>query len=341
MNLRDLAQLANLSTAAVSLALNDSPKISEATKERVKKLAKENGYQADARVVELMKHLRTPRDLRKSACFAVISFYDTIKPWSKSLHLTRVYEGMQTRADQLGYRLEALWIKEPGMTYKRFRSILEARSIEGLLCFGSPDLNQEFPSELDCCATVTQGLSIRTPLHRIINHAYHDTIQALTQLHERGYRRPGIVLGQYEDLRSAHTHSAAYLGWCELNIGRGGDLPILRMNELEPEQLTRWYKRHKPDAMIIVHTPSVLSALKQTLQTIVVNIPQDLGVVVISPVVEGSGFSGIQENQALMGERTVELLVARIANQDFGIPKTPRVEMVEGHWVEGQTIRAN
>jgi len=42
-----------------------------------------------------------------------------------------------------------------------------------------------------------------------------------------------------------------------------------------------------------------------------------------------------------MGERTVELLVARIANQDFGIPKTPRVEMVEGHWVEGQTIRAN
>ena len=40
-----------------------------------------------------------------------------------------------------------------------------------------------------------------------------------------------------------------------------------------------------------------------------------------------------------MGERTVELLVARIANQDFGIPKTPRIEMVEGHWIEGNTIR--
>ena len=339
MNLRDLARIAQLSTAAVSLALNDSPKISRETKLRVKKLAKQNGYKADARVVELMKHLRTPRDLRKSACFAVISFYDSLRPWSRSLHLTRVYQGMSQRSEQLGYRLEPLWLKEPGMNNKRLRSILETRGIDGLLCFGSPDLSQEFPSEFDRCAIVTQGLSIRTPLHRIINHAYHDTIEALLKLHERGYRRPGIVLGQYEDIRSAHTHSAAYLGWCELNLGRGGDLPIIRMNDLDTNELTRWYKRHKPDSLIIVHTPSILSELKQALQTIGVNVPKDLGVLVISPVVEGSGFSGIQENQVVMGERTVELLVARIANQDFGIPKTPRIEMVEGHWIEGNTIR--
>jgi LacI family transcriptional regulator len=246
---------------------------------------------------------------------------------------------MVRRAEELGYRLEPLWLKEPGMTYQRIRAILEARGIEGMLCFGSPDLMQEFPVEFDRCAVVTQGLSIQTPLHRIINHAYRDTIEALVHLYRRGYRRPGLVLGQYEDLRGAHAHAAAYLGWCELNLGRGKDLPILRLNELESLPLLKWHRRRRPDAIVIVHVPSALKELGAVLHGIGVKVPADLGVVVISPVIEGSGFSGVQENQLVMGQRAVELLVARIANRDFGTPEIPRIEMVEGHWIEGSSLR--
>lgn len=339
MNLRHLAGLAKLSTAAVSLALNDSPKISRATKARVRRLARRVGYRADARVVALMRHLRKPRDLRQSACFAVVSFYDSLRPWEQSLHLTRVYQGMARRAEELGYRLEPLWLKEPGMSLRRLRAILEARGIEGLLCFGSPDLRQEFPAEFDRCAVVTQGLSIQTPLHRIINHAYHDTVEALNQLHRRGYRRPGLVLGQYEDLRGAHAHSAAYLGWCEFTLGRGRDVPILRLDEVESSPLSKWQRRHRPDAIVAVHVPSALPELSAVLRRTGIRVPGDLGVAVISPVIEGSGFSGMQENQLVMGERAVELLVARIANRDFGIPVSPRIEMVEGRWIKGGSLR--
>jgi LacI family transcriptional regulator len=135
MNLRHLARLAGISPSAVSLALRDSQKISEATKKKVRQLAAREGYRPDAKLVAMMTHLRKPQGVRQAACFGVISFYADAHPWETSRHLTQIYEGMKRRAGELGYRLEPLWLREPGMTYRRFRSILEARGIEGLLCF--------------------------------------------------------------------------------------------------------------------------------------------------------------------------------------------------------------
>lgn len=140
--------------------------------------------------------------------------YDELRPSEGSVHLGRIYQSMNYRATELGYRLEPLWLRAPGMNYRRFRSVLDARGIEGLLCFGSPEFDQDFPAELNQCAVVTQGLSIRTPMHRVISHAFNDTVAAFSRLYQLGYRRPGLVLGQYEELRCAHAHSAAYLGWC-------------------------------------------------------------------------------------------------------------------------------
>ncbi len=157
MNLRHLARLAGLSASAVSLALRDSPKISTATKAAVRQLAQKHGYKPDAKVVALMTHLRKPPAIRQEACFGVVSFYNHPRPWETSRHLTRIYEGMNQRATELGYRLEPLWLRAPGMTYRRLRGILDARGIEGLLCFGSPDLEQVFPDELASYAIVTIG----------------------------------------------------------------------------------------------------------------------------------------------------------------------------------------
>jgi LacI family transcriptional regulator len=339
MNLRRLATLAKLSPSGVSLALRDSPKISAATRKRVQTLATRFGYKADAQVVEMMRHLRKPASVRQTACFGVISFYDHPKPWERSLHLTRIYEGMVKRAGQLGYRLEPLWLRAPGMTYQRFRGILDARGIGGLLCFGSPDLDQEFPVEFGRCAIVTLGMSIRTPLHRVISHSYNDTVEALNRLHQLGYRRPGLVLGQYEELRSAHTHSAAYLGWCEHRLGLDQTLPILRLDQVEPRPLLSWLKRQRPDALVFVHMNNVLDTLRTLLRKNRVRVPEDLGVAVVSPILEGTGFAGLQENQTLMGTWAVELLASRIANRDLGIPAHPRIEMIESLWVDDKTLR--
>ena len=339
MNLRHVARLAQLSPSAVSLALRDSPKISAATKKRVRQLVDKVGYKPDAKVVAMMSHLRKPRGTRQQACFGVISFYDNPHPWESSQHLSQIYEGMKRRADQLGYRLEPLWLRAPGMTYRRFRGILDARGIEGLLCFGSPNFDEEFPAEIDHYAIVNVGLSIRTPLHRVTSHFYNDMVNVLDRVHRLGYRRPGLVLGRYEEARSGRAHAAAYLGWCDHRLGPGHALPVQVIERVEEAPLLAWLRQHRPDVLIFVHLSDMLTELRNVLKRNAVQVPRQLGVAVLSHLLEGTGFSGLQQNQPLMGAWAVELLEARITNRDLGIPANPRIEMVESQWIEGRSLR--
>lgn len=339
MNLRQLASLAKLSPSAVSLALRGSTKVSQATRDRVQRLAKEHGYAVDARVASIMRELRRPSQDRAKGCFGVMSLYDDATPWKQSLHLQRIYTSMEARAHQIGYRLEPVWLRAPGMTRRRFRGILDTRGIQGLLCFGSPRLDDEFPEELDHYAIVTVGLSIRTPLHRVTSHFYNDTITALDRLRSLGYQRPGLVIGRYEDIRTSHIHVAAYLGWCDRNLGPGSALPVLDVDKIEEDRLMAWLRTEQPDALVFVHLYDRVVDLRKILEENKVRVPGDVGVAVLSHVLEGTGLSGMQQNQRLMGAWSVELLAARIANNDIGFPAAPRIEMVESTWVHGGTLR--
>lgn len=339
MNLRELARLAKLSPSAVSHALRGSGEVSPATRERVRKLAAEHGYRPDPAITEAMRRMRRPAHQRQAACFAVVSFYDTPHPWEASRHHTLIHAGMRRRADELGYRLEPLWLRAPGMTYRRFRSVLDTRGIEGLLCFGSPDFDQEFPAELDHYAVVTVGLSIRTPLHRVTSHFYQDTVRALDEAHQLGYRRPGLIVGRYEEARTGHAHTAAYLGWCEHAFGPRQALPVHLDDGGEEAPLVRWLAAHRPDVLILAQLPEVLPRIRAVLERRRIRVPGDLGIAALSHLLEGTGLSGLEQNQELIGAWMVEMLAGRIASRDFGIPAIPRLEMVAGRWIAGKSLR--
>ena len=339
MSTRRIAELAGVSPTTVSLALRDSPKIPAATKRRVIAVAKRIGYRPNAKLAELMMHLRLKRHPKREACFGVISFYEEARPWEKALHLQRIYEGMTRRADALGYRLEPFWMRAPGMTSRRLRGILEARGIQGLLCFGSPNLEEEMPPELDHYAIVTQGVSIKTPLHRVTSHAYNDMWRVLKNIRALGYQRPGLVLGDYEGRRSAHAYLCVYLGWSHLVSGTTPAIPVLQLTHVEEEPLMQWYRQHQPDVLIFAHHYNALADFDRILRRHGIRVPEDLGVAAVTQVLEGTRFSGLQGNQHLVGAWAVEMLVGRIMNRDFGYPSHPRIEMVEMQWVDGATLR--
>jgi LacI family transcriptional regulator len=340
MSLRRIAAEAGVSPSTVSLALRQSPKIPAGTRARILKIAKRLGYRPDGKLTELMAHLRLARTPKNEACFGVVSLYPDARPWTHSLHLTRIYEGMAARAEALGYRLEPFWLREPGMTLRRIRSILDARGIQGLLCFGSPQLEEAWPTELDHYAIVTQGLSIKTPLHRVVSHVYNDMWRLLDKVHSLGYRRPGLVIGRYEEERSAHAYLSVYLGWSHLVLGSPAAIPVLQLERVEEQPIASWYAKHRPDVLLFVHHYDALPGFEAILRRQKLRAPRDVGVAVISQSLGGTEFSGLQENQNLLGSWAVELLVSRIMNRDFGIPTNPRIEMVEREWVDGSTLRA-
>jgi LacI family transcriptional regulator len=88
-----------------------------------------------------------------------------------------------------------------------------------------------------------------------------------------------------------------------------------------------------------VHLPDMIARFGEALRKLQLRVPQKLGVVVLSHQVEGSGFAGLQQNQDLMGAWMVELLAARLANRDLGIPENPRIEMVESQWIDGPSLK--
>ena len=339
MSIRQIARLASLSACTVSLALNNHPKIPAATRQRVKRIARRLGYRPNAKVAELMTHIRLTRAQRPEACLGVISLYDSARPWLNVPHLERIHEGMNRRAGALGYRLEPFWLREPGMTPRRLRKILDARGIQGLLCFGSPNLSDELPAELKSYAIVTQGVSIKTPLHRIASNAYNDMWRVLRTVQQLGYQRPGLVLGDYEGQRSAHAYLCAYLGWCHLVLGTSPGVPVLQLDQVEEAPLVGWLKQHRPDVMIFAHHYAVLGELTRVVHDNRIRVPSDLGVAAVTQLLDGTEFSGLQANPELVGEWAVELLVGRIANADFGFPTHPRIEMVDMQWIEGKTLR--
>ncbi len=339
MSVRQIASTLNLSPSTVSLALRHSPKIPEVTRNRVVEEAKRIGYRPNAKLNELMSHLRMNGVKPGQACFAVISFYDSPRPWEQSQHLKEIYQAMHDRGEELGYRLETLNMQAPGMTVQRFKTILDSRGIQGLLCFGSPKIDEEFPKELDHFAIVTLGLSIRAPLHRVSSHCYNDLTNTLRKVHELGYKRPGLILGRYEEDRSDHAYSSAYLGWCEQNL-KSASLPILRIDEVNTPEIEKWVQEEKPDVILFAHHYKMLTPFKEALDSMGLKSSEDIGVAVISHLLHDTHFSGMQQNQKLMGAWAVELLVSRIMNQDFGIPIHPRIEMVESKWIDGETLKS-
>ncbi len=297
------------------------------------------GYSLDPKVTQLMRVVRRTSDEKNRECLGVISLYDDPRPWLGSLHLAQIYEGMERRAEKLGYRLEPMWLRAPGMTPARFRGILDARGIEGLLCFGSPAVDDTLPGEFDHYAIVAQGMSMKTSVHRVVSNAYGDMLGVLNRLHALGYRRPGLWVSEYEHIRGVYAHLSGYLGWCHHHLDARQAVPVLRTTELDESQIMHWVRENHPDVIISVQRQEEVAGLCSILRRNKIEIPSDIGVVGICQLVDDPGLAGLAENQHLIGACAVELLASRVMTRDFGVPARPRVEMVDGIWQNGATLR--
>ncbi|WP_315839513.1 LacI family DNA-binding transcriptional regulator [Limnospira sp. PMC 1243.20] len=135
-----MAKELNTTPATVSRGLRNDPRISASMKERVRKLAKERGYKLDPETTRLMAHIRSTRDKRTDSVLALLP--DAHKPGelSQDPYTRNVIQGAQKRAEELGFRLETLRLREPGMTQSRLETILYTRAIHGVLIPPQADL---------------------------------------------------------------------------------------------------------------------------------------------------------------------------------------------------------
>lgn len=331
--MQTVATRAGVSLMTVSRALKHHPSIPPATCERICKIADELGYRPNPMVSALMAQLRSKNGSKTAPIIAYLTNHPegTFKEWS---HLQELYEGAGVRAAELGYRLEKFYLHESGMTPARMRGILRARGIAGVIL----DPLRLHPPELEfdwsgfACASI--GYSYKTTiLHRAVNDQFHAVRLAVAALEARGYKRIGMAI---RDEDNDHSESRLVGGFMSmfLKLPPRRKIPIFFLNEQHEADFVEWFRKWKPDAVL-----TLLPIMRNWLKKLDVSTPRDVGLASLNVQSNHATWSGINQNNRMIGATALELVVEQIHHNDHGVPNEPKTVMTKASWVEGTTTR--
>lgn len=338
---RDIALKAGVGRTAVSLALKDHPKISPATKARILQIARKLGYAPDPMLSALAAYRTKKQSRAFQGTLAWLANAADDFQWKQASHYMGYYAGALARAAYHGYQLQEFELHAGAMSPARLASILQARSINGILLCPQPKPDMDMAFAWQSFSVVTFGYSLRTPLLNTVASAHFlNTRHAMHRLFQLGYRRIGLLIDRRLDQRCGSNIYAGFLIEQELNKEVAHIPPLLDYDPaaehraLYAQELAGYVRRHRIDA-IITADYSILEVLRSA----GLHVPDDIGVAGISlPSQEGT-IAGIVEDSAMIGSIAVDILVGMVQRGECGVPRMPVRTHLEGTWRDGATLR--
>jgi LacI family transcriptional regulator len=328
--LEDVAKSAGVHRTTVSLALRNHPRIPEATRDRVKAVAKRLGYRINPLVSALMQSRRSGKPV-KHATLAYVTNYPTRYGWRPEHHdRPDFFPGAVQRAADFGYKLEHFWLGEPGMTPRRFCDMLSARSINGLLIGRLPAGQNSLELEWDRFSCVALGMTLRFPiLHHVTENHFDTAWQAMIRCRERGYKRVGFLFSDGNDSpRVGDRWLGAYLTQ-QLEFPEEDRIPICPHIPTDEAAFRVWFLRHQPDALLVNNTSLLVGWLKN----LGLSVPNDVGVVGLEHR-RDLECTGIYYDPAKVGGLAIEMLVGLMHRNETGVPAVQHEILLTGEWRE-------
>lgn len=333
-NIRKIAKAARVSHTTVSMALRNHPRVSEQTKNRVLALAEKMGYRPNPLVAALLSHVRTSRRIVAQEVIAYFTAGPNRDWWKQWPCAANSFVGAQTRAEQLGFRLEHFWIGPGGVEAASVSKVLRARAIRGGIMAPLPLPHcEEIALDWANCAITAIGYSFNAVQ---LNRAAHNHVKSIMSLYEElrklGYHRIGFSTGIDDLVRVRHFWLAGWLAGREL-FG-GAQLPYFVFDGADGKsRFFSWMKEEKPDVIV-----SIGKATYRWLKEEGVRLPQDVAFAHLNlRDVEGDKVAGIEQNSLGIGAAAVELLATQLYHNEYGVPKTSLCTLFDGFWVPGPT----
>jgi LacI family transcriptional regulator len=329
VTLKEIAETAKLSLAAVSYALRRHPKIPVETQERVAAVANQLGYRPNPRVASLMAHIRRARPVARGERIAFVWVHTTRAESAADPFLRRVFRGAKARAEALGYGLEQFWTAERGMTDRRLSQVMKSRGIVGVVL--SPVIHEaEVSLDLDWSsfAPAVIGSARWSPeLHHAGHHHYLAMRMTLEKLAAAGCRRPMAIIEAGVNERARRAWEAAFTVFHPIRAAAAEMLWV--GTPRDRRAVARLIKVSRPDAVVVSDHATI-----EQFRAMDVSGAAHLPVFNLHWLPTAPEIGGVDQSYDMVAANAVDLVVSQLNSNETGVPPWPRMLLFPGRWVE-------
>ncbi|MCH6257500.1 LacI family transcriptional regulator [Puniceicoccaceae bacterium K14] len=333
ITLRDIAIESGYSKTAVWLSLKDNPRIPEKTRMKIKEVAKNIGYKPNAAYEQMLRQVRLAKEISYRATVALVHAFDIPDPEKRNPYHRELVKGVRSQAKNLGYEVETFWAKQPNMRGERLSQILRSRGIRGIIVAPMPT-HRTLDLDWDKFAAVTIGHSLTEPRLNLVEVNNQQAMAlSLKKLHEKGYRKIGVVMRpDHEDIMR-YGLSVPYL-WMQSQLKKEDRSEIFLIDPSDPSSFFDWFGSNNFEALVTTHT-HVVDWLKKSGYSI----PEDVGIVFPTPVYEYMDYAHVNQMPYNVGTAVVDMLNAQLNRDEYGCPSNPKVAYTDVDWCEGNSLR--
>ncbi|MEM6822105.1 MAG: LacI family DNA-binding transcriptional regulator [Verrucomicrobiota bacterium] len=330
--LREIAEIAGVSTATVSRALRSDLRQSKETRDRIQKIARKVGYQFDPLLSQNMSLIRRREAPSIRGTLAYVNGCLNQRELKNNI---QYLHGAQRRAKTYGYKVDHIWYDRKVMTQSRFHKILLARGIKGLLIAPLFELTETLDLPWDQFASVAYGFTLERPPLHVAADDHSEAMQlALKMLRKKGYRRIGFVTEERMEAQSRQLWLSSF----HLDLQgrpRIERVPPLLLGMRSINQMKSWYKKYKPEAVIC---SGVGTRYFRKFHDENKGIPSYINLEV--KMKKFPNDTGIRQRAEEVGAIGVDVVMEQILHNQVGIPEDPRVTMTQPIWNEGTSAPA-
>ena len=283
-----------------------------------------------------MSEMRRSRSGTFRGVIAVIDLDGpSARPANAERYHREITRGASARATELGFKIEPIVVGHNDISITRLDSILQSRGIHGVLlqpANESPDLTQLDWSRY---AGVYSDYIIEHPaLHSVCSDHYRAMMLTLERLQSLGYKRPGLILPRHLDERLLYRWEAAFQIY-HRHHPSFSSLPALVVPEITKAEFTAWFREAKPD-VVLCHRAEAI----EWMEACGASVPSTHGFCCLNVMMNVVPCAGLDLQPWLLGVRGVELLIAQIHRNEYGVPDIPSTTTIPAAWVDGPTLRA-
>lgn len=335
-NQRTIAASLGISQATVARALQGSPLVTQETRNRVEEAAHRLGYRPNPMVTSLMERIRSGKQVHNPGSIAILIDSESEHDWHGGGEAYRLQlEGYIRRANLRGYNTECFYLRKSGMSDESIDRIIYTRGFSGIILAGPDRLQKtsfQFQWERYAVASVSYEWN-NLPIDRASSDFRMNTITAFTQLLQRGYERIGLALPSCAFNPRDSNWLAGYLS-SQYRLPRSAQIPVFEGDVATGagKLFRKWYDRWKPDALLCL-----LGEELMWMQEMGLSPEKDMALVCLNRPSD-SAFSGVEENNVLVGELACDIVVNHIIHNERGLATNPRLILVQGTWVDGNTL---